>query len=385
MMKPATQPVVVLKQMLERGENGCLQVHRPGYGSARIFLAEGQIRGAETPADGRAMLLRLRARGYLNSPQDAGLVDGLIAGEGLGMMAGRVPESAMSEVVEGLFHQVLLDFVFIGASHRFEAGAQVRPQRVQIGHDSLELLGGLQEVETRIAAWRDLKEERVLRQQGTAPVEPQACLLWELCAAGCSVSDLLEQSPWFAGRTLVQLIELVNSGGLVAEKSTEIPAFEDHASADRGMGQGHFTSTQDERVDLRHRAPALRTDGDRLDDAELSRKISVASEVLRVMVRAMDKASSDGQAQLQLVMDAAPIPLRVLFEGVELKRDGRLDESVITHNLRSRLPTEQRMLLQRGLTDLLDRALSQCMDTLPEMPADQLLSQVVGYQKRLGR
>jgi hypothetical protein len=165
-------------------------------------------------------------------------------------------------------------------------------------------------------------------------------------------------------------------------EETEADMFSDQDSQDRGTG--HFSSALRDRISLRPEGPALRPGAPRLDDAALARKLTIASEVIRCMVQAMADAGLDGPAMIQQILGSAPRHLRPLFQGVGLAEDGSLDEEGITHNLRSKLPSEQRQLIQHGLIDLLDRALEGCMQSLAAAPADALLGQVVGYERRLG-
>jgi hypothetical protein len=168
-----------------------------------------------------------------------------------------------------------------------------------------------------------------------------------------------------------------------AQGVDELPAFQDHAAEDRGLGRGHFSSDHRDRVELGPVVPALRAEAPRLDDAELARQLAVVSEVLGCMLPALEQAGQDGHSVIQLVLESAPRHLRPLFEGVGLDPSGRVDERRLTHNLRSRPPMEQRRFLHQGLTDLLSRALSQCMDILEDAAADPLLREVMGFQKRL--
>lgn len=153
--------------------------------------------------------------------------------------------------------------------------------------------------------------------------------------------------------------------------------------APRGRGQGEYSSPIRDKVSLDSATPQLRSDAPRLDDASLADKLSITGEVLGHMAVALSAHSPDGLAQLQLVIDTTPPHLRSLMHGVSLDSEGQLDEARLVHNLRSRLPSEQPLLLMGGLIDLLDRALERCLSVLSEPAADALLAEVLGYQKRL--
>lgn len=176
------------------------------------------------------------------------------------------------------------------------------------------------------------------------------------------------------------MTQRVRPDGLPAE-TTEADMFADQAGQDPDAG--HFSSGLRDRVSLRPGGPALRPVAPRLDDAELVRKLTIASEVIRCMLAAMDDAGLEGLAMIQQVLGSAPRDLRPLFRGVGLAEDGSLEEKVIIHNLRSKLPSEQRQMIENGLVELLDRALERCIQSLAAGPADALLGQVVGYERRL--
>jgi len=382
-------PVDALRTAMERGDTGCLTIHMPGRGSAQLILMEGEIRAAQTPRDGAAILSCLQARGFLDQNAETALGSVLAEDGWMSRLAGRVPEAVTQGVIYDCFCQVLLDSLFASADARFEAQSSVRPVHIQVGHDSRALVDSLARVHESTRSWRENPDGQVVCQTGTAPEDEAHLRLWSACADAPLLADILTTSAWFEGRVLVQLLDLVSAGLVIVEPAPPISAFADHDVRDRGLGRGTFQSDMRDRVELMRElgAPSLRTDGPRLDDAELARKVSVANEVLRSMVRALDRSPADamGQGLMQLVLQSAPVHLRPLFEGVQVEADGRLDEAAITHNLRSRLPSEQRHLLQQGLCDLLDRALRRCMESLPETRSDDLLERVVGYQRRLGR
>ncbi len=168
------------------------------------------------------------------------------------------------------------------------------------------------------------------------------------------------------------------------QRAEDLSAFSDQDAIDRGMGQGTFRSDHHDRVELGTPAPALRSEGPRLDDATLAAKVVLASDALRRMAAIFEGVGQDGAAQLQLLLEATPRQLRPLFAGVQLAQDGGLDAAALTRNLRSRLPSEQPSLLQQGLSDLLGRALSHCLESVDGDTADALLGEVLGLQKRLG-
>ncbi len=113
----------------------------------------------------------------------------------------------------------------------------------------------------------------------------------------------------------------------------------------------------------------------------------MASEVLAAVVSAYDQHSGRGagMATAQLLVEGAPARFAVLFVGVEVDRRGRLDSELLLENLQRRPETEHRRLVNQGVLNLIERALANAVDELPDEAIEPLLHQVVGYQKRLGR
>lgn len=138
--------------------------------------------------------------------------------------------------------------------------------------------------------------------------------------------------------------------------------------------------------DVLKSAVSLNFSGPRLQDDELRRKLDVTNEVLSVVAAALDsiEGAGAGQARLQLLIEGTALPLAPLFKNLELDADGQLPVAHLTRNLRKRPQGEQRMLLNRGLSDLIERALSAAFEVLDEAALERLLERIAGYQQRLG-
>lgn len=126
--------------------------------------------------------------------------------------------------------------------------------------------------------------------------------------------------------------------------------------------------------------------GRQLDEADIARKMEVVNEVLGTLVAAMNHAQPGiGNAQLQLLLEGAPAPFAPLFKGVEARAGGRLPAESVIKNLRRRPASEQRQLLNNGLENLIERALSITGDTLDDDSFEEVLQQIVGYQQKFVR
>ncbi len=192
----------------------------------------------------------------------------------------------------------------------------------------------------------------------------------------------------------------------------ELSMFADN-DAFRGGGQeGHFSKTQAEldadRIDLSFMASTLEGDteelvempeapagvggvkmnfgGPALDAGEAARKIGVANQVLRGLSDGFDAqdGSGAGPAQIQLLLDGSPTEFAALFTNLQVGPTGEAATAGIIQNLRRRPPTEHRRLLNRGLANLIERAMNLGAETLDDDHVDAFLESCVGYQTRLG-
>jgi hypothetical protein len=133
-------------------------------------------------------------------------------------------------------------------------------------------------------------------------------------------------------------------------------------------------------------APAVRFGAPVLSEDEAFSKISVANEVLLVVVQAFDEAegSGKGRSVMQLLVDGAPGQFSLLLHDLDVGDGGQLPDDPLLRNLGKRPATEHRQLLNSTLVDLIDRALSSAADDLPEEQLDEVLNAVAGYRSRLG-
>jgi hypothetical protein len=124
----------------------------------------------------------------------------------------------------------------------------------------------------------------------------------------------------------------------------------------------------------------------RLDVSEQHHKIDVCNEVLTELSRAIDATHGpgSGRACVQLLIDGTPHQFAVLFMGVETDAGGRINANRIIKNLTRRPESEHRRLLNMGVRNLIERALSSGMEELEDKTMDSMLQRIAGYQMRLG-
>jgi tetratricopeptide (TPR) repeat protein len=112
-------------------------------------------------------------------------------------------------------------------------------------------------------------------------------------------------------------------------------------------------------------------------------KIRVANQVLGIVFGALDQAegAGRGRAELQLMVDARPRSYMALLDKIEV-RDNALPGLEIMYNLAQRSNQEQRPLLNFVLGDLIERAVEQVCELLPDDRIDAVLGLVAETRHR---
>ena len=193
--------------------------------------------------------------------------------------------------------------------------------------------------------------------------------------------------------------------------------FADHDQT-RGMGEGDFSTDTEllERIDVASdvgvhaqpepetgervilemeeadeaakdsKAVSLSFGGPRLAEADARNKVAVANDVLAAVSFALDEQAGHGAGRIaiQLLLEGTPNQYAVLFQGADADKMGRVNAEVILRNLARRPESEHRQLLNLALADLIERALSSCLEELAEDAIDAMLEHIAGYQQRLG-
>ncbi len=216
------------------------------------------------------------------------------------------------------------------------------------------------------------------------------------------------------------VVPLVDQPGASVEDD-ELAMFADHDQTRGSLGDGQFTGAVRDRVDLTdvlvpqgnmldkfeqddHDQPLemgeadgseqdgpiakvqMNFTGPRLTNQEALRKLEVVNGVLGQLSVAFDAktGSGSGQAQVQLLLDGSPAGFSLLYYQVESRRNGTINPNSILHNLRRRPAAEHRRLLNTGLLDLIERALSAACEALDDDALDRVLESIAGYQQAIG-
>lgn len=176
----------------------------------------------------------------------------------------------------------------------------------------------------------------------------------------------------------------------------DLDAFNDHDSVRGEEGAGNFTTEEHnlDRVEVvasleapeEEAAPTAKFGGPVLSDRDARTKVEVANTVLLTLSQALDveEGAGRGQAALQILLEGSPNKFQSLFANLNATSDGQLPIAGILRNLNHRPPTEHRRLLNEGLLNLIERALSLSVEDLPDEAIDDVLENVAGYRQRLG-
>jgi len=176
----------------------------------------------------------------------------------------------------------------------------------------------------------------------------------------------------------------------------DLEAFSDHDN-NRGDRTGEFRTqehnldrvevvdTLDDKLEMNPQ-PTAKFGAPVLSDEDAQSKLDVGNDVLRAVAVALDEAegSGRGQAMMQVLMDGSPGADQALFSNLNAEKDGSLPTTALLRNLRQRPPTEHRRMLNQGLLNLIERALSMAVEELPDEAIDGVLENVAGYRQRLG-
>ncbi len=133
-------------------------------------------------------------------------------------------------------------------------------------------------------------------------------------------------------------------------------------------------------------APPARFSAPSIGENEASTKIAVINSVLQSICGAFDEAEGPGRGReaFQLLVEGSPPRYQPIFDGIQVAEAGTLPPAEVISNLLARPVTEQRLLLNQALSDLIDRALSGAADQLPDEVVDALLEDTAGYRGRMG-
>lgn len=404
-----------VRGMMAAGRTGCLHVHVPGRGAARLYLLEGDVIAAVSPTDPDLMLNRAIARGKM--PASAGSVD---QRPSIAQLEQALGPERVSRMMAGLFRNNLIYFLFDGGRFKFEPMETVRIPHIQLGHDSSGLLRELEVVHGRISSLLDSRTLHHVSSGDRAPASPQQRHIQALCSSGMTLPQVLKLSPFFPAQTLMLIVQMKEQGTLVLSKmesvdgplqgavehaiemaqadaqrrssarssSMSMTAFADHERAGRGDGEGSFTGEGD-RVDLNeaaNRRPGFRAHAPTIENTEVVRRVGVCNEVLQAFVETWDDQHGvgDGRRCAQLVVDTAPPDCAALFTGIELDVRGRMSATKLLDNLMRKPEAQRRILAQRGFSDLIDRTLARGAEDLDDAHVDRMLDRVAGYRQRLG-
>lgn len=436
----------VLLSCLDGGQTGCLAGPSP-VGQVRVYVMLGEVLAAHAEDDDARILTLLGNAGTVELGRLEQLRARVRAGEPMSeALFETVSDQEVMDLLFERFRENLFQFLVHAEDASFTPMEAVFTDNIQVGHDSRGLIAELWDLRVQLAGL--LSDLSVVLTPGTLPAEdPDQQRVLRLCGEGMPLSVLLDRAPWEGSRTLQRVLLMLDRGVLALGADTsagddmlfdeppteeirgatagiawdgmdpELAAFQDYDTSRMG---GDFTTERAllDRVELRDEAPppprpslpisseqiiemedaehagrdalsgavSLNFSGPRLQDAEATRKVEVVNDVLATISRALEEVEGPGagQAHLQVLIEGTPAQLAPLFKNIEVEQDGTLPLDPLMKNLRKRPVAEHRRLLNRALSDLIERALSLAYENLDEPKLEAMLERIAGYQQRLG-
>ncbi len=430
MARPSQQANVNKLQALStKGASGRLTVGA-GAAEASIYMLEGEIVAVRAADDAAVLVDRLakvgllpieRAR-QLQAMQAMSLP--ILGRDGsdpiLALLLDQLEGPEVERALDARFDEVLAAFLAQPGDAAFDGDAIPWAHLVRTTGDTM---AQLQRLSMLVTAALVIEPRRLLAAGPGEPTSPvDQALLDALVGGPLTAGDLVASLDWtdVVGRgRIASAIERGVLTDVVArpqERSLDDAASEDPAGlpvvpadvdddqleAFSGMDDHHRggesragTFVQDaatlDRVELVEDEPSQAREGSgyaapTLSEEDAFDKLGVANDVLRAAHAALAAASDTkvARATLQVLVDGRPRMFAQLFDSIQVASDGALPMAPLLNNLRQRLPSEQRHLLNQGLLDLLDQALDRVADELDGDAFDELLERVIGYRQRLG-
>jgi hypothetical protein len=423
----AATPSPVLAALAARvraRETGCLTAMygatppgvRPAKAGHRVraWLVDGHLVAVAAEDDGPHVLARLVADGGVPARAGAELHDATEDRRAVAVsrLLARIAEASAPGVLDRALAERVgenLRRLALSAEPEWQRDAPPWAPFLVTGQECVggkEPVRALQRADEEVAAGATLDDTATIEPGTTPPEDRRAREAVALAQSGARADALLAAAspePLGARATLARWL----AAGVLRVRTAAAPAagaaptlvsrddldafsgVEDHHRG--GSRGGTFVARQAhldkvditgvEGLDVRdaHAAPPLSPD-------EAAAKIDVANSVLRVVCAAFDaeQGAGAGLAAVQLLVEGRPAAFSPLFEGIRAVPPGALPVRDLLANLGRRSVGQQRHLLQKGLLDLLDRALDRAADQLSDGAFDGILEATVGFRQRMG-
>ncbi len=264
---------------------------------------------------------------------------------------------------------------------------------VELSDSDIEEISVLSEVDAGVDEVEPLEtvhHEPVVDHEDDAPVVPVPGVQYHDAPDDALVDDELamfadydqDRGGLGDGQFTGEVRDRVDLSDVLVPQGNMLEAFqnqEDEGPLEMGEADGSELEGPVAKVQMNFTGP-------RLTNQEALRKLEVVNGVLGQLSTAFDTASGSGsgQAQVQLLLDGSPAGFSLLYYQVESRRDGTINPNSILHNLRRRPAAEHRRLLNTGLLDLIERALSAACESLDDDSLDSVLERIAGYQQAIG-
>ncbi|MFH1469651.1 MAG: hypothetical protein ABIO70_35020 [Pseudomonadota bacterium] len=210
------RPLDTLRRHMELGSTGTLMVQPVEGPPIAVYLMQGEILAAESPADGADILTRLVNAGAVEREQAEVLGERLRhAGQVGDVLFGTVSDDLLMDLYTRRFRENLACFIRSVGEVTFAERETIHVENVQVGHDSWELLAELEEQLVLLGPLLQAdRSQRLEIHTSPAPGARRGKILAALPADG-TLGGLLDASPFELHETLALVATLLDEGGLV--------------------------------------------------------------------------------------------------------------------------------------------------------------------------
>jgi hypothetical protein len=401
----------VLLRHLEAGTTGRLQIDE-GEDQVFVYVTQGEVVAAEARSDREQILQQLRRNPDVSEETADRLAFLAETSASLSdWLSENLPRELAAACLRDRFRENVAAFLHSKQVPTFIEMGAVLADNTQVGHDTMALLSELGGGDPEDAGAHEVIIE-VVDEASSSAAGFEGAMHEEVLSLGPAYEPSFEvprttTSTDLPKRTVFDLDGTSSAGRESARDlifhdldarpgtSGEFSAPKEHLDyVDLDLpaeGASPFDSTLVEtgeedpgRPSIPH-GLSLNFGSPKLDTEEAKSKIDVLNAVLEEFCLALDRARGpgSGQATVQLLLDATPARIAVLFHGLETRRNGMVNPSALLKNL-ARIPEgEQRQRLHLALEDLVERGLAVIDEHVSGDEVEAVFERIAVYQRRM--
>ncbi|MBM4393027.1 MAG: hypothetical protein FJ090_18020, partial [Deltaproteobacteria bacterium] len=208
---------------LDQGSTGCLHAQM-GNASVALYVMLGEVLAVHASDDCERLLRLLGSNGAVSPDRIERLRRDVLEGRSITeALFDLAPEDLVQDLLQERFRENLFVFLQSAGTATFESLESVFVENIQVGHDSRALIEELDQLVLQTARLRQPPGLVLAPGSGTMK-QAEHLKIASICHPRLPLADLLQCSPWEAGRTLACVAEMLERGSLVAVAASPPPA-----------------------------------------------------------------------------------------------------------------------------------------------------------------